>query len=475
MVSVFCERLGWHDLEGLVSKFQNRVSFGVRAEIVELTTIPYVKCSRARQLYKAGLRTPQAIGVASISEIVKALFESSSWAAQDSAQRRIQLGVAKKIKNGARKIVLDKAEEARVAAFTAFKSLGLDVPQLPQPVLKAAGDATQKGVTTSSGEESTSSFVGVQHTEHVSAKSTLVRCENFDKVTIEIGQEKSAKTIGVGLGTPHEAKSTGTMQTNFGAENPAAVVEGPGTLGEVNTIIEHINNADTSFSSLVRTTGNEIRKVDKYCDLGEQEQNDRETACLDNKENASEKGPVNAVNTPGGFDSFLDLWDSTREFYFDIHFNKRSEVNSTVPFEIHGIAICWGNSPVYYVNLPKDIFWFDSRRNDSLSISISGDGSDVLAPKHQFEVAKQRWSRIVMIMGKKDVRKFTWNLKIQIQVLKIPAVSIQRLGSLNLAVKNMGLELKDSIYYLLHPVYALIRCPTPSRTQSLRFNNLIQV
>lgn len=43
MVSVFCERLGWHDLEGLVAKFQNRVSFGVRSEIVELTTIPYVK------------------------------------------------------------------------------------------------------------------------------------------------------------------------------------------------------------------------------------------------------------------------------------------------------------------------------------------------------------------------------------------------------------------------------------------------
>ena len=45
MVAVFCERLGWHDLEGLVAKFQNRVSFGVRAEIVELTTIPYVKVS----------------------------------------------------------------------------------------------------------------------------------------------------------------------------------------------------------------------------------------------------------------------------------------------------------------------------------------------------------------------------------------------------------------------------------------------
>ncbi|XP_021894936.1 helicase and polymerase-containing protein TEBICHI-like [Carica papaya] len=53
MVSVFCERLGWHDLEGLVAKFQNRVSCGVRAEIAELTTIPYVKGSRARALYNA--------------------------------------------------------------------------------------------------------------------------------------------------------------------------------------------------------------------------------------------------------------------------------------------------------------------------------------------------------------------------------------------------------------------------------------
>lgn len=43
MIAVFCERLGWHDLESLFAKFQNRVSFGVRAEIAELTTIPYVK------------------------------------------------------------------------------------------------------------------------------------------------------------------------------------------------------------------------------------------------------------------------------------------------------------------------------------------------------------------------------------------------------------------------------------------------
>ncbi|XP_038986198.1 helicase and polymerase-containing protein TEBICHI-like isoform X2 [Phoenix dactylifera] len=128
MVSLFCERLGWYDLEGLVAKFQNRVSFGVRAEIAELTMIPYVKGSRARALYKAGLRTPLAIAEATISEIAKALFESSAWAGQDdSAFRRMHLGVAKKIKNGACKIILDQAEEARVAAFSVFKSLGVHV------------------------------------------------------------------------------------------------------------------------------------------------------------------------------------------------------------------------------------------------------------------------------------------------------------------------------------------------------------
>ena len=59
--------------------------------------------------------------------------------AEGSAQRRIHVGVAKKIKKGAHKIVLEKAEEARVAAFSAFKSLGLEVPQFSQPLFPIAG------------------------------------------------------------------------------------------------------------------------------------------------------------------------------------------------------------------------------------------------------------------------------------------------------------------------------------------------
>lgn len=40
----------------------------------------HLQGSRARALYKAGLRSPLAIAEASIPEIVKALFESASWA-----------------------------------------------------------------------------------------------------------------------------------------------------------------------------------------------------------------------------------------------------------------------------------------------------------------------------------------------------------------------------------------------------------
>ena len=43
MVALFCERLGWSDLGSLVDKFQKRVSFGVKSEIVDLTEIPFVK------------------------------------------------------------------------------------------------------------------------------------------------------------------------------------------------------------------------------------------------------------------------------------------------------------------------------------------------------------------------------------------------------------------------------------------------
>ncbi|KAK6249105.1 hypothetical protein QUC31_020670 [Theobroma cacao] len=443
MVSVFCERLGWHDLEGLVAKFQNRVSFGVRAEIVELTTIPYVKGSRARALYKAGLRTPLAIAEASIPEIFKALFESSSWAAQDlslesSAQRRMQLGVAKKIKNGARKIVLNKAEEARIAAFSAFKSLGYSVPQFSRPLVLNGSPGEQEAAITSVGDDSPGSVVWVEQIEHVLAKPLAERSKNLENVSSANEGLIVTKTSADTLVASAEVNLATTLQGNLGMENPGVSVEGPVTGDEVNAVIDR-------GRSIVMAT------VRGYLDQGVHD-GLNEDLCVGNVDSACRKGPLNAVNTPGGIDSFLELWETTAEFCFDIHYNRRSEPNSVASFEVHGIAICWENSPVYYVNLPKDLIWSDNRTNNFLSTCASSDKNDSLPPQHFLEMAKLRWKRIVDIMGKSGVRKVSWNLKVQIQVLKSPAISVQRFGGMNLGVKDLGLEIIDNSYLLFPPV-----------------------
>ncbi|GER38071.1 DNA polymerase I family protein [Striga asiatica] len=433
MVSVFCERIGWHDLEVLVAKFQNRVSFGVRAEIVELTTIPYIKASRARALYKAGLRTPQAIAEASVPEIVKALFESSSWNAHE-AQRKIQMGVAKKIKNGARKIVLEKAEEARVAAFSAFKSLGLDTTQFSRPLLPVAtGNGLKKESASSSGEESISSYGLLPQSKHmVDAPISGDRAENISVIS-NIEEDKPVKTLAPNFVSSIKVKSAETAKSETPRETLVSVEECPNTLNHepilTNNDISHANGSTSipfaGVANIRSQPDNENRRGDTL-----------------------DKGPVNAASIPGGVDSFLDLWEATTEFFFDIHFTKKSDLNSIAPFEIHGMAICWENSPVYYLNIQKDLFRYSSHGNDQ-----STGSKDVLLENHRLEMVNKRWTRIGMIVGKKDSKKFTWNLKVQIQVLKNPAVAVNKFSSLHGEIKSLGMDLIENSYFMLSAVH----------------------
>ncbi|KAA0720083.1 DNA polymerase theta [Triplophysa tibetana] len=56
MVTVFCNRLGWHNLELLLSQFQSRLSFGVQRELCDLVRISLLNAQRARILYSSGSR-----------------------------------------------------------------------------------------------------------------------------------------------------------------------------------------------------------------------------------------------------------------------------------------------------------------------------------------------------------------------------------------------------------------------------------
>lgn len=73
MITVFCKRLGWHNMELLLSQYQTRLSFGVQRELVDLVRVSLLNATRARALYAQGLCTVAELARASITDVEKAL------------------------------------------------------------------------------------------------------------------------------------------------------------------------------------------------------------------------------------------------------------------------------------------------------------------------------------------------------------------------------------------------------------------
>lgn len=245
---------------------------------------------------------------------------------EGSAQRSLQLGVAKKIKNGARKIVLDKAEEARIAAFSAFKSLGYDVPQLAPPIPTPARNSIRKEVGSSSGSDTADtshSFVDANHMDNSKIvalekeKDLSKSSDNDARASVE---EKSDRVMPCSLSTvPVVVPTTNELSMTLGASK----------IPDVTTLSGQLQKQNDKSS------------IHDGCHAhGTGEQDHKENLASGNMNNSSRKGPINAVSSPGGLDSFLDLWDTVPAFYFDIHYIKRLELHSAAPFEVHGIAIC---------------------------------------------------------------------------------------------------------------------------------------
>ena len=69
MVTVFCNRLGWTNLEILLAQFQSRLTFGVQRELVDLVRLSLFTAQRARVFFDAGLQTVAAISSANIDSI----------------------------------------------------------------------------------------------------------------------------------------------------------------------------------------------------------------------------------------------------------------------------------------------------------------------------------------------------------------------------------------------------------------------
>ncbi|CAG5132586.1 unnamed protein product [Candidula unifasciata] len=69
MITVFCGRLGWHNLELILSQFHKRLSFGVQQELIDLVRISALNATSARMLYNAGYHTVTDVARAESADI----------------------------------------------------------------------------------------------------------------------------------------------------------------------------------------------------------------------------------------------------------------------------------------------------------------------------------------------------------------------------------------------------------------------
>lgn len=76
MITVFCHRLGWHQLEVLLENFQSRLTFGVQRELVDLVRISLVSAYRARTLFNHGFQTVAQLATADVTQVEKVLAKA---------------------------------------------------------------------------------------------------------------------------------------------------------------------------------------------------------------------------------------------------------------------------------------------------------------------------------------------------------------------------------------------------------------
>ncbi|XP_041066560.1 DNA polymerase theta [Carcharodon carcharias] len=89
MITVFSNRLGWHNMELLLSQFQSRLSFGIHRQLCDLVRVSLLNAQRARALYDTGFTTVSELAQGNPADVETALrnavpFKSSRRAVDES-------------------------------------------------------------------------------------------------------------------------------------------------------------------------------------------------------------------------------------------------------------------------------------------------------------------------------------------------------------------------------------------------------
>ncbi|XP_014662038.1 PREDICTED: DNA polymerase theta-like [Priapulus caudatus] len=94
MVTAFCNRLGWHNMEMLLDKFQSRLTFGVQRELCELVRLQMLNGQRARMLYDGGFRTVASLAAATPAAVENMLRNSAPFESDKKVEGETEFDVA---------------------------------------------------------------------------------------------------------------------------------------------------------------------------------------------------------------------------------------------------------------------------------------------------------------------------------------------------------------------------------------------
>ena len=79
MITVFSNRLGWHNMELLLSQFQKRLTFGIQRELCDLVRVSLLNAQRARFLYASGFLTVADHARADVAEVESVLKNAAPF------------------------------------------------------------------------------------------------------------------------------------------------------------------------------------------------------------------------------------------------------------------------------------------------------------------------------------------------------------------------------------------------------------
>ena len=130
MLTTFCNRLGWHNLEILIDQFQSRLYFGVQRELIDLMRVQSLNASVARLLFDAKYDTVVSLAnVDKFTDIELVLMNAGPFDKNKSADTSViwvpGLNKAMTVRQMAKAIVYEAKELVN-------KDLGIKVYDLSQ-------------------------------------------------------------------------------------------------------------------------------------------------------------------------------------------------------------------------------------------------------------------------------------------------------------------------------------------------------